>query len=280
MPNRWRPLKSVDTTYNALVDGVPAYLVKPLFEWIDEVVARFHETGFMQRPKLAAEFDVLARNPHPLATRADRYFLSSLLAETNDQQLVLDFAEYTLAKLGEAGWLQYTAPLDEMLLNAGSKWKVGTRRGLPGFELRVPEGVSAASDAVIATSGGSGALLAEAWRAAFGRGPDPEEAYEKAIKAVEEAGARVVAPKSSLATLGAMARDMESQKDWKLPLVQSGKHPTDAVATMMVRALWEGQESRHGGNGYRKPTQAEAEAAVLLAVPLVQWFTTGTLKRR
>jgi hypothetical protein len=41
-----------------------------------------------------------------------------------------------------------------------------------------------------------------------------------------------------------------------------------------------GQESRHGGNGYRKPTQVESEAAVLLAVSLVQWFTSGVLARR
>jgi hypothetical protein len=48
----------------------------------------------------------------------------------------------------------------------------------------------------------------------------------------------------------------------------------------MAEALWVGQESRHGGNGYRKPTRAEAEAAVMLAVPLVQWFTSGAVAPR
>ena len=47
----------------------------------------------------------------------------------------------------------------------------------------------------------------------------------------------------------------------------------------MMKLLWEGQESRHGGNGYRKPTPAEAEAAVLLAVPLVQFYSAGLLAR-
>lgn len=35
------------------------------------------------------------------------------------------------------------------------------------------------------------------------------------------------------------------------------------------------QESRNGGNGHHKPTTAEAEAAVLLAVPLVKMFSAG-----
>lgn len=280
MANRWRPIKAVDSAYDTLVDGVPSYLAQPLLDWIDEVVARFDYSDFMTRSQLAAEFDMLARNPKPLAPRSGQNYLSRLLAETNNPQLVLDFSDYLLAKLGEAGWPQYNSSIDQLLLNAGSKWKVGIRRDLPGLEARVPEGVSDAADAIIVRSAGAGLLLAEAWRAAFGRDPDPEEAYEKAIKAVEEAGARIVAPKNALATLGAMARDMESQGDWKLPLTENPKHPSDEVATMMVRALWDGQESRHGGNGYRKPSQSEAEAAVMLAVALVQWFSSGTLCRR
>ena len=132
-----------------------------------------------------------------------------------------------------------------------------------------------AADAVMTTPG-AGVLLSEAWHAAFGRSPDFEEAYEKAIKAVEEAGSAKVSPKNGRASLGTMVRDMKAQGDWKLDL------PTpDADAPVkMAEALWVGQESRHGGNGYRKPTPAEAEAAVMLAVPLVQWFVSGALARR
>ena len=77
----------------------------------------------------------------------------------------------------------------EMYLRAGgSEWRVGSRAGDPGLEKRVPQGVADAAEAIIATSATAGALLSEAWRAAYGRNPDPEEAYEKATKAVEEAG--------------------------------------------------------------------------------------------
>lgn len=61
---------------------------------------------------------------------------------------------------------------------------------------------------------------------------------------------------------------MKSQKDWALDLPASDAD----VPIKMAEALWYGQEGRNGGNGYRKPTQAEAEAAVMLAVPLVQWL--------
>lgn len=69
---------------------------------------------------------------------------------------------------------------------------------------------------------------------------------------------------------------MRDQGDWSLPL-----ESVSAVAAPleMAKSLWEGQESRHGGNGYRKPTPAEAETAVMLAVPLVQFFTAGLVAR-
>jgi hypothetical protein len=69
---------------------------------------------------------------------------------------------------------------------------------------------------------------------------------------------------------------MADQGDWKLPLGS----PNAGAPVAMAQALWQGQESRHGGNSYRKPTHEEAEAAVLLAVPLVQWFKSGALARR
>lgn len=150
------------------------------------------------------------------------------------------------------------------------------RNGVPGLEERVSQGVQDAADAVMSSSQSAGAILSEAWHAAFGRSPDAEEAYEKAIKAVEEAGAHIVTPNNKKATLGTMVRDMKAQKDWRLELPS----PDADVPVTMAEALWIGQESRHGGNGYRKPTQAEAEAAVLLAVSLVHWFASGALARR
>lgn len=179
-------------------------------------------------------------------------------------------------------WLIYRQPdvlqhaeLDRLLIQGSSIWKVGERNGNRGLMRRVPEAVQSAAESA-SLRGSAGALLSAAWSACFGRGPDTEEAYEKAIKAVEEAAAPVVSPKNARATLGTMIRDMKAQGDWKLDLPGAAQD----VPVSMMEALWTGQESRHGGNGYRIPTQSEAEAGVLLAVPLVQWFTSGAVSRR
>lgn len=200
------------------------------------------------------------------------YLLSQMGAEE-----FLDFVDFLVFTVDQLGGTQgILHSLDQILLLAGSEWRVGDRDGHAALEKRVPEGVADAATEVIASSGSAGRLLAEAWRAAFGRSPDPEDAYEKAIKAVEEAGASVVAPRNQRTTLGTMIRDMKAQGDWALELAGSDAD----VPVRMAEALWTGQASRHGGNGYQKPTAGEAEAAVLLAVPLVQWFSTDAIQRR
>ncbi len=184
---------------------------------------------------------------------------------------VLDLADW----VAHSGNRAVANDLEEILAASGSAWRMGVRNGNVGLERRLPESVRTAADQVIGT-GSAGAIFGEAWTALYSRNPDPEEAYEKAIKAVEEAGAAIVSPKSGGATLGTMSRDMKSQSDWKIDL--PGRQVDVAVA--MAEALWSGQESRHGGNGYRRPTQGEAETAVILALVLIQLFSAGSLARR
>ncbi|WP_226652833.1 hypothetical protein [Streptomyces hydrogenans] len=48
----------------------------------------------------------------------------------------------------------------------------------------------------------------------------------------------------------------------------------------MMRALWEGQTSRHGGQTPTPPETLEAaRAGVHLAATLVQWFVSGAVVR-
>jgi hypothetical protein len=49
----------------------------------------------------------------------------------------------------------------------------------------------------------------------------------------------------------------------------------------MMELLWRGQHDRHGTGADDSPTdvsQEEAEAAVQIAVLLVQWFRTGVVQ--
>lgn len=160
-------------------------------------------------------------------------------------------------------------------------WRVGKRGDFAGLERRVPVGVQEAADTAMVSAGDAGALLAESWHAAFGRSPDASLAYSKSIKAVEAAAIPVVLPLDVTATLGKVVATLRQHADWRLPLGKEHQlTPSWQTVTDMCQSLWSGQTDRHGSNNHRPPTQDEAETAVFLAVPLVQWFTSGAIERR
>lgn len=270
----WTPPGRDPVEHAALVPGIPQWSASAVESWVTQFLTT---GGFFLNESLVAQWDVAMRNDPPhrdswgSGASAEAYWR---WLDVDDQLAFLDWLVYMLSQT--SGGRQHHQDLEKILRAGGSEWKVGDRGENPGLEKRVPQGVADAVDAVIANSATAGALLSEAWHAAYGRNPDPEEAYEKAIKAVEEAGAEIVLPKNPKATLGTMIAAMRDQADWSLPL------DTPSALSLpleMARALWEGQESRHGGNGYRKPTPEEAETAVLLAVPLVQFFIAGLVIR-
>lgn len=272
----WTPLGVAPAAHRSLVDGVPSWMRSSLRSWFVDAFPLYdyrgsHTDAGVNRLR---RFD-LAYRQKPIADLLKPNGAARTFDSLNES-VVLALIDWVIMDTNSGRPAENHTRLDEILRDGGSKWKVGVRNGVPGLEARVPQGVQDSAEAIMSSEGSAGTLLSEAWHAAFGVSPDTEEAYEKAIKAVEEAGASVVSPKNGKATLGTMIRDMKAQDDWKLDLPT-----TDAdVPVKMAEALWVGQESRHGGNGYRKPTQAEAEAAVLLAVPLVQWFAAGALARR
>ena len=74
---------------------------------------------------------------------------------------------------------------------------------------------------------------------------------------------------------------MQDQGNWGLVIKkQNTDYPTSSVVLGMVQTLWAGQGRHAGQPDWAPNTQPEAEAAVMLAVPLVQWFTSGALERR
>lgn len=280
----WAPLGMNPDVYETLHEGIPPWMAAPFWSWVvqaeGEAQLTFASWSGQASVALADEYDRLTRSSkqYGLRVRGGVLLHRQVQAENNDDS-ALRYADYLVAKTSEIGGSTSASVLEDLLRRCGSAWTVGTRGDFPGLERRVPEGVQVAAEAVMA-AGSAGTLLAEAWRAAYGRQPDPEEAYEKAIKAVEEAGAHIVSPKNNGATLGTMVRDMENQGDWTLPLLEVAKYPSRGALVTLARALWSGQESRHGGNNYRKPTPEEAESAVLSAVALVQAFSAGLLARR
>lgn len=97
--------------------------------------------------------------------------------------------------------------------------------------------------------------------------------------AQDHPGRAMIEPNNSKAILGTMLGHMRSHPNGFCPLLPAPGIAPSAVIGMMT-ALWEGQTSRHGGQQPTRPEASqEAYAAVHLAVVLVQWFRSGTVRR-
>ena len=114
--------------------------------------------------------------------------------------------------------------------------------------------------------------LRTAWSNVYGRTPQYSAGYAEAIKAVVSAAAPVVTPNDLKAQLGKIAGELQTQSaSYRFTIARA---PIDTVVAMM-RSLELGQTDRHGGVQPTTPvTQEGAEAALHLAVVLVQWFST------
>ena len=281
----WIPLGADQASYEQLYETIEPWMRSPLDGWITDRVAPSTRHGRARRPALIEEFDSRLRRAKPLAVGFDgQHGVANLLYHLQldgDYLDMLDFLLYKTADRDSDEWDE-DAPddLEKILATAGSAWRVGIRNGRAGLERRVSEGVQEAAELAMRTPGHAGVLLSEAWHAAFGQSPDYEKAYAKSIKAVEAAAIPVVQPNHSGATLGTVVGQMRGDADWKLAMTR--EHPSDiSVVLAAAQTLWTGQNDRHAGQpGYAASTQAEAEAAVFLAVPLVQWFSSGSVARR
>ncbi len=105
-------------------------------------------------------------------------------------------------------------------------------------------------------------------------------AYALAVRAVESAAVAVVMPNKRDATLGNVIGQMKSDADWRLPFREHREAPSAEVLLGLLRTLWVGHRDRHGGVDYSDVTHEEARAAVVLAATLVEWFTSGAVRRR
>ena len=279
----------------ALHEGIPPWAEARIWKWIGGALTYTSTGGQIQwNTAWLEEFDNLSRSTEPLASRAAHAGqLQAAVASTGDpDDLTLRLIDYLVWRLTQTfgSYLgninkanERIDYLEVFLMQAGSAWTVGTREGHPGLERRVPEAVQAAADDAMNAPGHAGPRLAEAWHAVYGVSPNPAHAYAMAVKAVEDATIPAVVPKQGGATLGHVIGQLARDGDWGLPLSREDPDaPTSETIVRMLKALWKGRHDRHGGvaNAPKSVSQEEAETAVMLAVPLVQWFTSGAAARR
>ena len=113
--------------------------------------------------------------------------------------------------------------------------------------------------------------LREAWSKAYGRGPNPSDAWDHAIKAVESVLQPVVLPNDPRPTLGKIIAALDKGPH-KFKGVFAGPSQDVAVGNLVgtLRLLWPNPDRHASGQPSPKPTLQEARAVVNLAVALVQ----------
>jgi hypothetical protein len=277
LDTRWYPLDVRESgnyaAYDALHPGVPAWLQKSLWSWVVRQVANGTPNVSQIERAFRTELPV-GRTPfselQKQAYEDPDFFLK--LVDYVAYRQVITFAPST------------TQELAEMLDEAGSEWKLDDSSGAYRLARRVPLPVEAAAKKVMSARDKAAQHLAVAWNAVYGYQPDPGKGYGEAIKAMEAATIPVVCPSNPRATLGRVIIDLRAKPDkWMVNL----KHPTPdgQVQTVadMLDLVWKGQSDRHGSPDPNAPisvTQEQAEAAVHLAVTVVQWFNTGVVRVR
>ncbi|WP_199543030.1 hypothetical protein [Prauserella sp. PE36] len=203
----------------------------------------------------------------------------------------LDWSNWPERDKGER-WAQLLIELHDLLQDCGSAWYFDA--DLRGLYRRVdPTATDAWRHARKAAEAANRATasewLATSWRELYGQHPDPSASYSAAVKAVENAALPVVFPdrkeRGKKPTVHQVRTELRKNGDqWRFSIseddtVQAGHGSIEVVATMLDRLL-RGETARHADDENRPSDQAEAAAAVHLAVVLVQWFVTGAIQPR
>ncbi|MFE6086035.1 hypothetical protein [Streptomyces virginiae] len=255
-------------------EGIPEHLLVPLQQWVKGIIGSREGLAriLCLRLRIAPFTDPRWRDPQyamPLVQAA-----GTQLLDVVDEMLHAGIVESWQAD-----------GLGDTLDSAGSAYRVD--EAARGLEERVTPAVRDAvrqtlADAVASAAHGSAAdHLAAAWQTAYGRSPDPVRAYSESIKAVEAAAHAVIEPNNAKATLGSMLGEIKNARH-KFTSVLSTPAGGDPItpAEVMMRALWEGQTSRHGAQHATVPETLEAaRAGVHLAAALVQLFVSGAITR-
>ncbi|MEU1155944.1 hypothetical protein ABZ369_23415 [Streptomyces sp. NPDC005918] len=186
-------------------------------------------------------------------------------------------------------YIDPVASLANLLSDAKSAYQVrftedGVAEGLDRVvDATVTEAARKAGDA--AENSGrqvAKARLRSAWLKAYNINQDPGGAYADALRAVEDVACPLFLPNDPRPTLGGVRAHLAREGHrYELVIHDANATPADVEAlTAMIALLWYGHRDRHEGGRTSAPISPEAaQAAVHLAATLVQWLSTGTVRR-
>jgi hypothetical protein len=209
-----------------------------------------------------------------------------------DRALAVKVIDYSLGDVmlgyDAQGMGRSVAELDRALKQAGANYVVvlpDERRASYRLERRTIPAAAAAARAQMSVHGNASDHLDNAWKAAFGREPNPTLAYGEAVKAVEAAAIPVVLPNDSTATLGKVVGELRANPQKYSVVFSRDAEPAKGVTLSplevvigLTDSLWSNQTDRHPPGDPQPPvpvTQAQAEMAVNVAVALVHTFRSA-----
>lgn len=317
----WRPLSQrsdADAPGEALYEGVPGHLRDPLVHWLecqfydyidmrpDSSYTIIHGEAADARAlrianRLRLSLPKQIPDPYRRGSFVDRdrpkhaSLLIHLAKEAGDS-LLLDIADAALADRLEPtarklalrssgpGYRTEELPnqpadLDAVLREGGSAYRVsddGT-----ALERRVDNTITSLVRQAISHSTTASRHLESAWRAAYGIKPDPTEAYEQAIKAIEAALVPVVLPNERHGMLGGALGMLSSRADeWELAILNKEARPAGITPFIeFIRLIYGGQRDRHAGTPTTIAVGTDAaEMAVHAAAMVVYWVSIGGLR--
>lgn len=187
--------------------------------------------------------------------------------------LALDILDVVLHIAGDHDRL-----LEDFLQRHGSVWAVSPEGD--ALVRRVGPATTDSYRVVTSPHEEASAELVEAWSKAYGRDPDPSDAWDHSIKALEAALQPIVCPKNDKATLGTMIRDLSSKPEkWTFGLNNSGSTIGGVeILIEMLRLVWPNPDRHAGGSNRRQPDLAEAQAVLQVAINVVHLVRLGIVK--
>lgn len=271
----WRSLsrRFSDQGDDSLYGGVPGHLSAPLQRWCANVM------NYSLDAETVAEVIALKLRISPVRSTKGLAH-SIILAVRDDEDRFLDVVDALLFARQGSQWQEAAAgSLKTLLSLAGSAWTVSAGGG--ALVERVSDAEKQAYEAAVEPGDAASSELATAWAKIYGLSPDPSDAWDHAIKAVEEVLSPVVAPGQRKPTLGTLvARLGEHADTFDLRLSTSSSKTSDVEALIQViRLMWPNPD-RHGGGAKRTPTSEESVDVVQLAVAIVGWMRNRALTMR
>lgn len=257
-------------------EGVPRHLRNALLDWWAGLGDKQHRSWWARRH----EVNLLVAHLHyevPWHWETHEIVQVMLQEARSDEQFFLELVDGTL-HVFDLLPVQVDA-LTRLLRVAGSVWTVA-----PDYRslIRVvTDEIQSSYATATAVPDEASKELAEAWSNAFGRDGNPSDAWDHAIKAVEDVLIPAVMPNKLKANLGSVLGELAGQNSpqWKLLVPGNNQDHDVAPLVAMLRLIWPNHD-RHGGATKQPPTEQQARAVVTLAATIVQWDRQGWVVAR